>query len=116
MLLAGCSRQDTECLGRIGRKMLERTQSATDEVGERLHAGWKNVRTETGLRDRVEARLRWEKALVETNVEVHVTGADVELRGSVHTPEQRRRAVELAETTDGVAKVTAELRVEDETK
>jgi len=37
--LAGCNRQDTDCLARLGRKLLDRTQEATQEIRDRLDLG-----------------------------------------------------------------------------
>ena len=48
------------------------------------------------------ARLRWDKQLADTAIEVVPAGAGVELRGKVRNLEQRRRAVMLADSTAGV--------------
>jgi hypothetical protein len=50
--VVGCSRQDTECLGRIGRKLLDRAQAASEEIGGKLDLGWK--KKEPAVEERVE--------------------------------------------------------------
>ena len=50
------------------------------------------------LHDRVLLRLRWDKILADTPIEVAVTGREVELKGTVKNAEQRARATELAES------------------
>src|SRR5581483_2035497 len=101
--LVGCSKQDNERLGRIGRKLFDRAHTAADEIGGKLDLGWKG---EAGLQERVMQRLRWEKALEGANIEVKVNEGAVELRGSVKTVAQRDKALELANATLGVTGVT----------
>src|SRR5579862_5297873 len=109
---AGCNRRDTECLSSIGRKLAERAGAATASCRERLD-GLKQLRGEGSLNERVSTRLRWEKVLADTPIEVVVSGSDVELKGTVKYAEQRSRAVELAESTAGVEKVVTSLTIAD---
>jgi osmotically-inducible protein OsmY len=115
--LAGCTQQDTECLARIGRKVLDRTQGAADTV--RAHLGGDHVPNpatalnEHGLKEKVETRLRWDALLTDAKIEVHVSGNEVELQGMVKNDAQRRRAGDLAETTAGVQAVNDSLKVEE---
>ena len=60
---------------------------------------------------RVSARLRWDKSLVDAKIEVSEAGTTVELKGTVGEPAQKQRALELAESTAGVEKVTDSLEV-----
>src|SRR5207302_7706565 len=109
--LGGCSRQDTECLSNIGRKIVERASAATASCRERIEV-LKNSRVGTNdLQDRVTLRLRWEKMLADTPIEVSASGQEIELKGVVKTTEQRSRAVELAESTTGVQRVLVSLTV-----
>ena len=109
--LAGCNRQDTDTLARLGRKLLDRTHGATQEMRDKLDLP--GPARELTLADRVQARLRWDRALADTAIEVTGHDQEVALTGSVRTPDQRARAVELAETTAGVEKLTDTLTVRE---
>jgi hypothetical protein len=110
-LAGGCSRQDTECLSSIGRKIGDRASAATASCREKLD-GLKNLGAAgTSLQERVTLRLRWEKVLADTSIEVVVTGKDIELKGTVPNAEQRTRAAELAESTAGVERVLVSLTI-----
>ena len=111
LLAAGCNRQDVDGLGRIGRKVLDRTQGAVSPLREKFDHTLKGIGA-VGLKDRVVQRLHWDKELAGVNFEVVVTNAEVELKGTLKRTEQRRRAVELAESTVGVERVTDHLQVE----
>ena len=100
-LLAGCNRQDTEALTRIGKKLASRTEVVGSDLKILAASSWQ-VEQEPGLASRVAARLRWDKQLADTPIEVQATDTTVELRGKVRGLEQRRRAVMLAESTAGV--------------
>jgi hypothetical protein len=63
------------------------------------------------LEGRVAARLHWEKSLSGAQIQVLVKGEAVELRGTVASQEQKQRAVQLAETTAGVERVSDLLTV-----
>ena len=103
-LTAGCNRQDTEALTRIGKKIVARSEALTCELRTCAASSWQ-AGLDTSIESRVAARLRWDKQFAETPVEVQATGATVELRGTVRDLEQHRRAVMLAESTLGVESV-----------
>jgi osmotically-inducible protein OsmY len=64
----------------------------------------------TPLDARVRWRIRWDKALAGADIEVDSPmGGVVHLRGVVNDLSRQRRALELAETTEGVDKVINEL-------
>jgi osmotically-inducible protein OsmY len=109
----GCTKQDTDCLGRIGRKVVDRAHGVTDTVREKID--WKGLRSGGGstLQDKVAGRLRWDKNLEGVPIEVVVTDKNVELKGTVKNQDMRFRAVELAETTAGVDRVTDSLQILD---
>jgi hypothetical protein len=113
-LACGCSRQDTDGLGRVGRKAGARCEVVTRGVHQAVHRGcqgvWSSWET-AALETRVSARLRWEKALSESDVEVRATGKTVELHGKVRDELSKKRAGELAEGTLGVEKVENLLEV-----
>jgi osmotically-inducible protein OsmY len=98
---AGCNRQDTEALTRIGQKVQSRTEAVTGDLKNTAAASW-HIIGDSGVESRVAARLRWDKELAGAAIDVLSSGSGVELRGRVATFEQRRRAVMLAESTTGV--------------
>jgi len=109
---AGCTSKDADHLARIGKQTVSRASSLTKTSDGQPLGGWQLVRTgldDIALDARVSSRLRWDKALAETRIQVRADGGLVELSGSVGTLAQRRRAVELAETTEGVEKVVDSL-------
>jgi osmotically-inducible protein OsmY len=108
LLVAGCSRQDTECLARLGRKLVQRAQSTAEEIGGKLELGWKSSREEPGVLERVEQRLRGDKFLATESIEVLGNEVEVQLRGTVKTAQQRERALRLVESTVGVERVSAD--------
>jgi len=59
--------------------------------------------------DRVQVRIRTDKSMEGANVLVIADGGDIKLRGDVKNPLQRIRALELAQSTAGVDKVTNEI-------
>jgi osmotically-inducible protein OsmY len=103
VLTGGCTRQDTERLARIGRKAVEHTEALTGDLRERLGSGWQAA--DAGVAGRVAARLHWDRSLADANITVQLKEDAIELRGNVADLPQRRRAVDLAETTVGVRKV-----------
>jgi hypothetical protein len=108
LAVCGCSKGDTERLARVGRTITEKVEAASADSTDRFYAGWQSFRTtleSSGLDGRVAIRLRWDKTLAETPIRVEATAGVVTLSGPVSTLEQRRRAVELAETTQGVEQV-----------
>jgi hypothetical protein len=111
--LAGCSRSDADHLAQIGRKTMGRAGHLAGGDGGPA-ASWQMVRAgldDITLDSRVSARLRWDKGLADTPIQVHTTGGVVELRGTVRDLNQRRRAVDLAENTIGVEKVVDALEL-----
>jgi osmotically-inducible protein OsmY len=112
LLAAGCNRQDTECLTRIGRKLAAHARTGTGEVGNKIDLSWAAKR-EPSLQDKIQDRLRFENTLTEVTFEVRVNGKEIDLKGSVKTALQRQRAIELAETVAGVEKVNADILVRE---
>jgi osmotically-inducible protein OsmY len=115
LLAAGCNREDSQRLARVGKKIVTKAEQMTGGAQERLVGGLQNVQDGTGLAARVAARLRWDVSVAEADIAVKSEGNVVELRGNAETLLQRRRAVELAETTIGVGRVV-DLIVDPETK
>jgi hyperosmotically inducible protein len=112
--MAGCSGEDTERLAHVGRKVVEKIETATGNADGKLLGGLTVMRgtaDQLDLAGRVSARLHWDKALTDVKIEVSATGAALELRGTVREQAQKQRAVQLAESTEGVDKVTDNLEV-----
>jgi osmotically-inducible protein OsmY len=101
VLGVGCNRQDTEALTRIGKKLVARSEAVTCDLKHSAATSWQ-ITQDGAVDSRVAARLRWDKQLADTPLEVQATGNTVELRGTVRDLEQHRRAVMLAESTAGV--------------
>src|SRR5262249_23104170 len=99
---AGCNNQDREALQCIAKKVQTRTETLSGTVKTSASATWLGGGESSGAESRVAARLRWDKELAETTIEVVASGKGVELRGKVRNLEQHRRAVMLADTTQGV--------------
>jgi osmotically-inducible protein OsmY len=109
----GCSNQDADRLARAARCVGEKMETLTGGADGQL-AGWQVVKAnvnELTLDTRVSARLRWEKSLAGSNIQVTARDGVVELKGTVRDLSQRRRAVELAESTVGTEKVNDQLEV-----
>ena len=119
VLFAGCTQQDTDCLARIGRKLADRSQGAAGTIRNHVEGDLKVLphvampTKDSGLKEKIEARLRWDALLADVKIDVQVTGAEVELKGTVKNEAQRRRAGDLAETTAGVQAVNDSLKVEE---
>lgn len=118
LALAGCTHQDTDTLARISRKVVDRSQHAAESIRTQVEGDLKGIphgeaAKEPGLKEKVEARLRYDAALADAKIEVQVSGAEVELRGTVKSDAQRRRASDLVETTAGVQVVNDALKVEE---
>jgi hypothetical protein len=109
-LAAGCNQRDKECLARVGRKLVGKAETAASgNVPGQLGNGLQTVRAsasaEHGLDARVACRIRWDRSLADTPIEVLTRGRVIELKGTVHDLAARRRAVDLAATTAGVERV-----------
>ena len=105
---SGCSKTDPDTLATIGRKLADRSYLVSDN----LEQTWTQLSGRLVLENRVKTRLHWDRALAEASIEVHATDKAVELKGTLSSQEQVRRAVELAESTVGVDRVVNSLQVE----
>ncbi len=111
--LAGCNRQDTECLSRIGRKVTAHAKNSVGDVGGKLDLP-RTGRRDLTLQEKIHDRLRFENTLIDVNFEVTVKDKEVELKGTVNQAAQRQRAIELAETLAGVEKVTNSIQIRED--
>ena len=114
----GCNSQDADRLAQVGRVAAARVERLTGGARGKLAGGWQAVRgslSEATLDSRVATRLRWDQALADADIQVAAQGRGVvQLQGTVANPEQRRRAVELAQTTLGVEQVLDALTLSGE--
>jgi osmotically-inducible protein OsmY len=113
LLVCGCSNEDADQLARVGKITAAKVESLTGG-NDKFLTGWQAVRgdlSDLGLDARVATRLRWDKNLADAHIEVRVKDGQVELTGTVADLAQRRRAVELAESTAGAGKVVDALEV-----
>jgi hypothetical protein len=109
-LTAGCTREDSDRLARVGRKAVEKTEFLRGNLATGLE-GLRSNLDEVGLDARVAYRLRWDRSLADSPIGVYAHGRVIELKGTVHNLDERRRAVELAESTTGVEQVKDLLEV-----
>jgi osmotically-inducible protein OsmY len=104
--LAGCSREDAQRLGRVGRVVGEKVRDAAPAktpLGE--------INPEATPAGRVRARLRTDATLAELSIQVVEESDGLHLRGRVEKKEQSDRAGWLARETVGVTNVANELVV-----
>jgi osmotically-inducible protein OsmY len=108
----GCDGQDTDRIARVARCVGDKIEAATQD-GNGHWDSWPVLKSPAGnsLQSRVAARLRWDKSLEGSDIQIQVNEKTVELQGTVENLLQRRRAVDLAESTVGVAKVDDRLEV-----
>ena len=113
----GCSSQDADRLAHLGHRLAAKAQALTGSADGPVVSGWPPARPEPSskpeetLDARVSARLHGDKGLANTEIRVKAIGKQIELLGKLETEAQRRRAVELAESTVGVEQVADSLEV-----
>ncbi len=109
----GCNRHDAEVISRIGRKVAGHAKASAGEVGGKIDLSWAGSLREPSLQEKIHDRLRYENTLTDIAFDVRVKDKEVELKGTVNTPSQRQRAIELAETVAGVERVIDSLIAKD---
>lgn len=110
----GCSNQDTDRLTQVAQLVAAKVQNMTGGSDGKVLSGWQTLRGNldaASLESRVRARLYWDKALEDALIDVRAHDGQVELIGTVHDLGQRRRAVELADSTAGAVQVIDALTV-----
>jgi hypothetical protein len=111
-LLAGCDGQDPARLQRIGRLALTKLEVLAGGPDGKLANGWQAVRGGASPDGRVRLRLRWERSLDGSAIQVQtVSPGVVRLQGTVVDGAGRSRAQEIAETTQGVERVENVLEI-----
>lgn len=125
LLPAGCEKEDPEHLANLARKVASRAEPLVDTVDTEWVQRFRTVpppppvpaavpAREPGIEARVAARLRWEKSLSDASIQVTASDGGIELKGTVANVAQKKRAVELAESTTGVDRVTESLEVDEQ--
>jgi osmotically-inducible protein OsmY len=114
LALAGCKARDGDILMEAARRLGEKFEDCGASPCE-LTARFRAAAGGASLGARVENRIRWDRYLKDSDVEVTLTGTGVvTLRGQVPDGALKQRAVELARTTVGVERVVDELELPEE--
>src|ERR1700747_1300472 len=90
--MPGCSGDDTERVGYVGRKVVEKVETATGNADGKLLGGltvMHGTAEQLDVAGRVSARLHWDKALTNLKIEVSASGAALELKGTVREQTQK---------------------------
>jgi len=108
VLSGGCSREDADRIGLIGQKAAGKLEGLSGGPRGKVSCSWQALRAslgETTLDSRVCIRLRWDKLLADVDVRVRLVRPGVISLEGTATDVQRRRAVDIAESTKGVEQV-----------
>jgi osmotically-inducible protein OsmY len=93
----------------------DRVDRGVRAVESRLRETWGDVKKATHrmtVQGRVYARVYWDKALADSTIQIESKDKGVILlKGSVSSPEARRRAVELSDSTVGVNETIDQLGI-----
>jgi osmotically-inducible protein OsmY len=99
----------------LGERIGQRLDRGIEQLGDQLKEGWQSLRQtvdKMGVQGRVYARLKWDKHLEKSEIEVDVEGEGVViLKGVVPTEKAKSKAVALTEDTIGVTRVVTNLNV-----
>src|SRR3954447_26139131 len=106
VVLAGCSREDGERLGRVGRLAGEKVRDAAP-----ARTPLDDLNPEATPAGRVRVRLRTDATLADQPIQVAEGPDGIHLRGRAATQDQADWAAELARGTTGVLVVINELAV-----
>jgi len=120
LLFPGCSEQDAGRIGKVSGKALERAGKMTDQAGQKMGLNLQRAERQmdsrldavkpesdgNNLSQRVQTRLKWDDLLEDASVRVRSDkNGVVTLSGKVKNEMQRKRAIVLADSTQGVKKV-----------
>jgi osmotically-inducible protein OsmY len=110
---SGCNSEDADRLARVVGAAAAKVEALSLDANGRL-TGWPSFPAnldELPLEARVSARLRWDQTLAGAQIQVRASPEGVELKGTVRDLDQRRRAVDLAQSTVGTERVNDLLEV-----
>ena len=115
--LTGCSRQDTERLGKIGNIINQRVELVIGDAEDDFIRRWQQTREQRQqhqLARQITQRIERDQRLSNCRVDVVVEGDDLVLRGQVKDGQQRQTIVELAASIAGAGKIKDRLKSSDE--
>lgn len=121
-LLGGATALPAHAQQGFGERLGQQLDQGVDRLSSELREGWASLRKTVdrmGVQGRVYSRLRWDKQIATSEIDVDVQDEDVVvLRGQVSDDTAKRKAVRLASDTVGVNRVVDELTVAapDETR
>jgi osmotically-inducible protein OsmY len=108
LALSGCSDQDAAQIGKVSHKALDKARALTGMAGEQLGISLPPAKVSSEALEisaRVQARIKWDQILDGAAIQIHAEAEGIRLTGTVKNEAQRKRAVELAESTAGVTSV-----------
>ncbi len=115
VLLSGALVAPATARGQVGERIGERVERGLRQLSSELREEWADIRKSVermSVHGRVYSRLRWDKHIDTTTIDIEVRDNDVVvLRGSVPTVAAKQKAVQLTRDTVGVASVVDELTV-----
>ncbi|VTS07520.1 BON domain-containing protein [Tuwongella immobilis] len=114
LLGIGCQREDTERIGRLGRKLTAHVTAVAPSMPPGLAAAWDTLATPamSPVERHVRDRLINDQGLGNCVLEIsQVAPGVIKLSGTVEQPGQKVRAAELTKLTIGVQEVIDELTV-----
>jgi osmotically-inducible protein OsmY len=94
---------DTSVARERGAELGEKAAKAANSVGESLEEG--------KLTAKITAKMVLDDMVKARTINVTTNGTTVTLTGTVHSAQERQRAVQLAKETDGVTQVNDQLAV-----
>ena len=99
----------------IGERLGQQLDEGLERLSSEVREGWASLRKTVdrmGVQGRVYSRLRWDKQIATSQIDIEVQDEDVvALRGEVADAAAKRKAVQLANDTVGVARVIDELTI-----
>jgi osmotically-inducible protein OsmY len=117
VVLTGCSRQDTERLGKIGNIVNQRVELVIGDAEDDFLRRWQQTREQRQqhqLARQITQRIERDQRLSSCKIDVVVEGDDLVLRGQVKNGQQRQTLVELAASIAGAGKIKDRLKSADE--
>jgi hypothetical protein len=101
----------------IGQRIGQSIDRGLDRLQGEVQEGWKALKQTVdrlGVEGRVYSRLRWDKEIATSTIDVDATDAGVvTLKGQVRSTAAKEKAVRLADDTVGVKRVVDLLAVTD---